>query len=153
MPKNSEFEKESQDFTEFMIDDQQLAVSRTLTAEKNAIKEIKQLLLRSNFDEFVLSDSDDMKRAKAFQEKFFEALETYDNLLKEYKNLLDVSHDEKRADDLRTKVIIHQAACMKPFKEFCNKYHNDWKEYTDMQIMYLKLLNELQKRTWLDTQK
>lgn len=135
---------ELQDFKEHALDNPLICWSKTLTEKNIAVKDLKDTIIKFNFEDIELSNELDMKEAKKYQVNFFEEIHKYDEAME---------MREKRPSDYRTqhKATLHQMGCMKAYKKFCDKYNNGWKKYSDMQLIYLKMYGELSSRKWLDT--
>lgn len=139
-------EIEFQNFQEHMIDNPLLNLSKTLTEKNIAIKNLKDPILKYDFESIKLSSELDMKKAKKYQDRFFECLKNYDKYIENISN-----KNEREKEILVNKSLSYQKECMSVYKKFCDKYNNGWKKYQEMQLIFLKMYGELQSREWLDT--
>lgn len=144
--KDDEKEIELQDFEEHALDNPLICLSKVLSEKNKAVKDLKDQIVKSNFDNIDLSSEIEMKKAKKYQITFFEELKKYDDTLEQYNKLTSNGDKEKIQDDMKDA----QKACMNAYKKFCDKYNNGWKKYNDMQLIYLKMYGELSSREWAD---
>lgn len=136
-----------QDFEEHALDNPLICLSKVLSEKNKAVKDLKDQIVKSNFDNIDLSPEIEMKKAKKYQITFFEELKKYDDTLEQYNKLSPNSNDKEK---LKDKMKDTQKACINAYKKFCDKYNNGWKKYNDMQLIYLKMYGELSSRKWSD---
>lgn len=138
-------QSEFQDFQEHALDNPLICLSKILSEKNKAVKDLKDHIVKVDFDDIDLAPELEMKKAKKYQVDFFKELDNYDRIFEEYKK--SSTNDKKK---LKYQMTNCQKLCINSYKKFCDKYNNEWKKYNDMQLIYLKMYGALNAREWSD---